>query len=205
MWFSVRARALGSFVGGLVAVIAGNILGYWLDRVKIPLKIRSRGAFWTIVTLQGAWWIWATVKVTEFRRTQPTYDWATSGFSSSFPVFVFLTLGFQLNYLFLYFIIHNLAQNQQEVIRYSALLRGTESAWQAVSYGLESIRVFGEVGGVYMNFGLWALAILPAWLVLRHFGALTSSVEDATVSETVQTEKAVSTSNSDSGEDKEVK
>jgi len=28
-----------------------------------------------------------------------------------------------------------------------------------------------HVGGVYLNFALWGLAIFPAWLVLRHFGA----------------------------------
>ena len=27
MWFSVRARALGSFLSGIVAVTAGNMLG----------------------------------------------------------------------------------------------------------------------------------------------------------------------------------
>lgn len=68
--------------------------------------------------------------------------------------------------------VQNLADNNEAlVIRYAALLRGTESAWQALSYGLESITVFAEHGGVYMNFGLWAVAIAPAWLVVRHFGA----------------------------------
>jgi hypothetical protein len=38
--------------------------------------------------------------------------------------------------------------------------------------------VFGEVGGVYFNLGLWAVAIYPAWLVLRHFGASKSQVEE---------------------------
>jgi hypothetical protein len=84
---------------------------------------------------------------------------------------VLLTIGFQLNYLFLYFIITNLATDEASVIRYAALLRGTESAWQAVSYGLESVTIFAQVGGVYLNFGLWAIAIFPAWLVVRHFGA----------------------------------
>lgn len=69
-----------------------------------------------------------------------------------------------------YFIIQNLASSKEEIIRYSALLRGTESAWQAVSYGLESITVMAQVGGIYMNFTLWAVAIVPAWLVIRHFG-----------------------------------
>lgn len=62
------------------------------------------------------------------------------------------------------------------VIRYSGLLRGTESAWQALSYGLESLTVFAQHGGVYMNFVLWAVAILPAWFVVRHFG---SDVKDS--------------------------
>lgn len=64
----------------------------------------------------------------------------------------------------------HIAKDQGQVIRYAALLRGTESAWQAVSYGLTSLTVFAQVGGIYMNFALWALAIAPAWLVLRRFG-----------------------------------
>ncbi|KAF7562605.1 hypothetical protein G7046_g1513 [Stylonectria norvegica] len=180
LWFSVRARALGSFLAGVIAVIAGNGLGVWLDRTKVSLRLRSRSSFITIVTLQGGWWIWAVILVTRFHKAQPTYDWSTPGFSAAFPVFIFLTLGFQLNYLFLYFMIHNLADTQEEVIRYSALLRGTESAWQALSYGLESVTIFGQIGGVYFNFALWALAIAPAWLVIRHFGSSTpdSDVED---------------------------
>ncbi|KAM3480529.1 hypothetical protein MY5147_001136 [Beauveria neobassiana] len=170
LWFSVRARALGSFLSGIVAAIGGNVLGYWLDRTKIPLKIRARSSFWIIVTLQGAWWTWATVMSARYRRTQPTYDWSSPGFGSGFPVYLFLLLGFQLNYMFLYFIIQNLAESQEQVIRYSALLRGTESAWQAVSYGLGSIEIMAQVGSVYLNFGLWAAAIIPAWLVLREIG-----------------------------------
>ena len=70
-----------------------------------------------------------------------------------------------------YFTVTNLAEREDEVIRYAALLRGTESAWQAVSYGLTSVSIIGQVGAVYMNFGLWAVAILPAWLFIRHLGA----------------------------------
>jgi hypothetical protein len=64
-----------------------------------------------------------------------------------------------------------LAKDQGEVIRYAALLRGTESAWQAVSYGLTSLTLFAQVGAIYMNFLLWAIAIAPAWLVVRHIGS----------------------------------
>lgn len=108
--------------------------------------------------------------MTEFRDTRPTYDWVSPGFGRAFAVFIFLTAGFQMNYLFLYFFVSNLAKNEPEVIRYAALLRGSESAWQAVSYGITSVTIFAEVGAVYWNFALWAVAIGPAWLVLREFG-----------------------------------
>lgn len=27
-----------------------------------------------------------------------------------------------------------------------------------------------SVGNIYLNFGLWAIAILPAWLIVRQIG-----------------------------------
>lgn len=30
--------------------------------------------------------------------------------------------------------------------------------------------IFADVGGVYLNFGLWALALVPGWLVIRGIG-----------------------------------
>jgi hypothetical protein len=101
VWFSVRSRALGSFLSGIIAVICGNLLGRWIDAKRVPLRTRARSSFITIAVLQGAWWIWATVLVTKFRNTRPTYDWSSHGFGHAFGVFIFLTAGFQLNYLFL--------------------------------------------------------------------------------------------------------
>ncbi|KAI6084739.1 major facilitator superfamily domain-containing protein [Hypoxylon rubiginosum] len=171
LWFSVRARALGSFLSGIVAVICGNLLGLWLDQHHIPLRKRSRSAFAVIMTLQGAWWLWLAINVTEFRRTQPIFDWSDPGFGKAFGVFVFLVSGFQLNYNFSYFIIDQISSSPQETIRLAALLRGTESAWQAVSYGLNAVPIIASVGGPYINFGLWGISIIPAWLIIKDFGA----------------------------------
>lgn len=81
-----------------------------------------------------------------------------------------------------------MAGTQDEIIRYSALLRGTESAWQAVSYGITSIPVFAEVGGIYFNFLLWGLSLFPAWLVLKHFGSSARSSEEAPVPQVVESQ-----------------
>ena len=101
LWFSVRARALGSFLSGIVAAIAGNLLGAFLDRKKLSLKIRATASFYVVLGLQGAWWIWATILVTEFQRTKPTYDWADAGFGRAFALFLLWVSGFQLSYLYL--------------------------------------------------------------------------------------------------------
>ncbi|KAL2784476.1 major facilitator superfamily domain-containing protein [Aspergillus keveii] len=171
MWFSVRARALGSFISGIMAIIAGNLLGAFLDS-KIALKLRSRAGFAVILALQGGWWLWGTIIVTDFhsRETSPVFDWEDKGFGRGFPLYLFWVVGFQLNYMFLYFIVGNLARDEEEVVRFASLLRGMESASQAVSYGLSSVSIMASVGSIYMNFGLWALALYPAWLVIREIG-----------------------------------
>jgi MFS family permease len=103
MWFSVRSRALGSFVSGIMAIVAGNLLGAFLDS-KLALKLRSRAGFALILALQGAWWLWGTIIVTDFhsRETSPTFDWEDAGFGRGFPLYLFWVVGFQLNYMFLY-------------------------------------------------------------------------------------------------------
>lgn len=133
---------------------AGNALGYWLDRSRIPFKTRSRLRFFTITILQGAWWTWTIVLVTRFRHTEREHDWSSHSFGHSFAVFVFLTAGIQLNHTFCYFLMGQIAKDEGEIIKYAALLRGTESAWQAVSYELNAIHIFASVGGVHLNFGL---------------------------------------------------
>ncbi|KAH9836789.1 DUF895 domain membrane protein [Rhodofomes roseus] len=170
LWFTVRVRALGSFLSGIVAMISGNLLGAFLDYTKLRLYTRARWAFFVVFGLQGMWWLWATVLVTEFRKTQPTYDWVDPGFGRGFALFLFLVIGFQIQYLYLYFAVGNLADSEAEVVRIAGLLRGVESASQAVSYGLNSIPIFAQVGGVYLNFGLWAISLYPGWLVVRQIG-----------------------------------
>lgn len=183
----MRARARGSFLGGIVAIIFGNLLvgrksfliphsieskcgKLFIDNSKVALKLRSRWSFFVIMTLQGAWWTWGNILVTQYRETHPTYDWATPGFGNPFALLLCWVGSFQAKYMYLYFVVGNLARDEGEVVRTAAMLRGTESAAQAVSYGLNSIKIFAAVGGVYLNFGLWAISLLPAWVVIKDFG-----------------------------------
>lgn len=102
LWFSVRARALGSFLSGIIALTVGNLLGVFLDNKSITLKTRTRAAFFLVVGWQGMCWTWASVLTTEFNKTNPVYDWLDPGFGRAFALFLFWVAGFQLNYMYLY-------------------------------------------------------------------------------------------------------
>lgn len=105
LWFSVRARSLGSFLAGVIALILGNVLGAFLDySARISLKTRARASYIIVLTLQGGWWIWGTIISYQFSHTKPspTYDWSDSGFGKGFALYLFFIVGFQLNYLYLY-------------------------------------------------------------------------------------------------------
>ncbi|CBF87104.1 hypothetical protein AN2562.2 [Aspergillus nidulans FGSC A4] len=180
LWFSVRARALGSFVSGIMAIVSGNLLGAFLDS-KISLKLRSRVGFIIVLGLQGAWWLWGTIVVTDFHKTNPVFDWSDSGDSYGHR-----DVELRGNR---YFIVGNLAKDEEEVVRIASLLRGMESASQAVSYGLSSISIMASVGSIYLNFGLWALALFPAWLIIREIGV---SLGDKKVERETRTAREVS-------------
>lgn len=87
LWFTVRARALASFISGIAAMMGGNILGAFIDRQKWSERARGRWSFLILTTLQGGWWIWGTIIVTQFHKAQPVYDWTTPGFGKGFAWF----------------------------------------------------------------------------------------------------------------------
>lgn len=101
LWFTVRARALASFISGIAAMLGGNILGAFIDRQKWSERARGRWSFLILATLQGAWWMWGTIIVTQFHQTQPIYDWTTPGFGKGFAWFFFMVMSFQMNYMYL--------------------------------------------------------------------------------------------------------
>lgn len=101
LWFSVRSRALGSFLSGVIALTIGNVLGAFLDNKQISLKKRTRYAFFLVVGWQGMCWIWGSVVTTEFNKTNIVHDWSDPNFGRAFALFLFWVAGFQISYMYL--------------------------------------------------------------------------------------------------------
>ncbi|KAK0501789.1 MFS general substrate transporter [Armillaria luteobubalina] len=168
--FSVRARALGSFLSAIVAIIFGNILGRFLDRTTLPLKFRARTAYIVVLGLQGCWWIWSTIIQHEYQKSGVVLDWLSPGFGRGFALYLFLVGGFQLNYMLLFWVVGHVVEDVEGASRVAGLLRATESAAQCVSYGLNSVSSLATLPTSSINFGLWGVSLVPAWLVIRQIG-----------------------------------
>ncbi|KAI4524914.1 hypothetical protein K525DRAFT_266557 [Schizophyllum commune Loenen D] len=179
LWFTVRSRALGSFVSGLAAAVAGNLMGRLLDNDRWSHRFRARTSFFITITLQDALLAWNVANSWFYIRSSPHYDWSDSGFGNGFAVFVLQVANFQICYMALFWYCGELAETPEEVVRIAGLLRATESASQAVSYGLSSIPSFAHIGaiearpwctGYPASLYIWGVAVVPGWLIVRQIG-----------------------------------
>lgn len=59
-----------------------------------------------------------------------------------------------------------------------------------LQYGLNAIPIMGSIGSVYLNFGLWAIAIFPAWLVIKEIGVTIGGDKKREAGEVAQRQSA---------------
>lgn len=77
-YFTVRSRALGSFLSAVVAALANYALGYFIDYKKLTLNKRAKVVFIGVyLVLQSTWWalaIWLMHKY-HVADPKPVFDW----------------------------------------------------------------------------------------------------------------------------------
>ncbi|OAG43149.1 hypothetical protein AYO21_02768 [Fonsecaea monophora] len=159
-YFTVRSRALGSFMSAVVGTLATWLCGTLVDVPWVKdRKTRAVATYVFIALLNSATWIWAVVIQNEYRRTDPTLDWANQRtFGRGFGLYMFerISLGMVENYI--YWCIGNLSDSPGDQIRYSSLLRGIETAGVAVGFGVQAVPT-ALIATASINFGLWFFAL----------------------------------------------
>ncbi|GAM36569.1 hypothetical protein TCE0_018f05754 [Talaromyces pinophilus] len=159
-YFTVRSRALGSFMSAIVGTLATWLTGVLLD---VPWhknrNVRAVSTYALIAALNSATWIWAVYLQNEYRHTKPTLDWSNqAAFARGFGLYMFerISLGMVENYI--YWCIGNLSDSPGDQIRYSSLLRGIETAAVAVSFGVQAVPT-ALIVTASINFGFWFVAL----------------------------------------------
>lgn len=173
-YFTVRSRALGSFLSAIVGTIATWLGGSLVDIPWSSNRKHRALATWTLIAaLNSTTWIWAVFIQNEYRHTNPVLDWGDQRtFGRGFGIYLFerLSVGIVENYI--YWCIGNLSDSPGEQIRYSSLLRGIETAGVAVGFGVQAVPT-ALIVTAGINFGLWFFALpISFWatlLVVRKF------------------------------------
>lgn len=183
-YFTVRSRALASFLSAVVGTLATWLGGSLVD---LPwTKSRQTRAIYTyilIASLNSATWIWAVYIQNEYRHTLPVLDWGVqSSFGRGFGVYMLerIALGLVENYI--YWCISNLSDSPGDQIRYSSLLRGIETAGVAVGFGVQAVPTI-LIATAAINFGFWFIAMPFGYYatlqVVRKFDELDKKREES--------------------------
>ncbi|TVY84101.1 UNC93-like protein [Lachnellula suecica] len=161
-YFTVRSRALASFLSAILVTI-----GTWLAGLLVDLpwtKKRSTRAVTTyvlIALLNSATWIWAVYLQNEYRlaRPKPVLDWShQSSFGPGFGLYMFERLSLSVVENFIYWCISNLSDSPGDQIRYSSLLRWIETAGVAVGFGVQAVPTV-LIATASINFAWWFIAL----------------------------------------------
>ncbi|OAL48121.1 MFS general substrate transporter [Pyrenochaeta sp. DS3sAY3a] len=159
-YFTVRSRALGSFMSAVVGTLATWLGGSLVD---LPWhksrQVRALATFGLIALLNSATWIWAVYIQNEYRHTRPVLDWGNQKtFGRGFGVYLFerISLGMVENYI--YWCIGNLSDSPGDQIRYSSLLRGIETAGVALGFGVQAVPTI-LIATASINCALWFIAL----------------------------------------------
>ncbi|CAG9944844.1 unnamed protein product [Clonostachys rosea f. rosea IK726] len=162
LYFSVRARALASFLSAITGTLACILFGIFLDSNKLTVKARIRYGFVFSCGLFTLLWIWVLIVQHGFEQKKPaTLDWSSPGFGRAFGIYIMLQTSGNMVQNFLYFLVGTLGDGTLELSRSTGLLRGVESWGQCASFGISSSK-FSPFYTTVINVIFWTLSLFPA-------------------------------------------
>ncbi|RMD40580.1 hypothetical protein DV735_g4542, partial [Chaetothyriales sp. CBS 134920] len=176
-YFTVRSRALGSFLYAVVGTISTWLTGSLVDLPwNKSRQTRAVATYAMIALINSGTWIWAVYIQNEYRKTKPTLDWADqSSFGRGFGLFLFERVCHGMIENYIYWCISNLSDSPGDQIRYSSLLRGIETASVAIGYGVQAIPT-PLIVTASINCGLWYITLPFSYFatvqVVRKFNEL---------------------------------
>ena len=146
--FTVRSRALASFLTAVVSFAANISTGLVLD-LKFPASTKSRAVYLGILILVTGCWIWnavVEVKLSSLPET-PSFDLGDGAFfNSAFAVYVLFKFFYSALQTYLYWLLGAKKGTQEngEVSRMTGIMRTWESIGSAIAYGIGATDVSNE-------------------------------------------------------------
>ncbi|KAI8262575.1 hypothetical protein K4K56_005857 [Colletotrichum sp. SAR 10_98] len=169
LYFTIRARALASLVSALAQIAGTAALGSFLDWKRLSLTTRARVSYAFLMALIGGCWIWGTVVQADYAKHKPSLDWDDAEFGRGWALYIMWQVNFALTYNFGYWLVGWMSRHPSDIVRYTSAARALESAGQCISSGISSTSA-PLTAALAVNFALWGIAVVPAYLVVRQVG-----------------------------------
>ncbi|GLB41725.1 putative ion channel regulatory protein UNC-93 [Lyophyllum shimeji] len=178
LYFSVRARALASFLSAITGITASTLLGCFLDSQRFSLKTRGRYGGVLVMAVFSGILIWALVVQHAYSAKNPgKLDWSSPGFGRGFGLYIMLNTAGPMVQNYLYWAVGSLGDGTSELTRNAGIFRGVEAWGQCASFGVGSSR-FSPFYTVVINVVFWVVSIPPAWFSLVTIGDANSPYVD---------------------------
>ena len=172
-YFSVRARALGALMSGIMATIANVFWGWFLDLKCFSRPTVTKIVWFTLMTMMLGCFAWQTTNEHRYSNTSPkiTLDWSSPEFGRAFAVNTLFRFLNESHYMFVYFMVGTFNNDVETLTLTVGIVRCFESVGSAVSFGIGAARVAPMVN-LIVAFVMFCLCIptttMVVWLVPEH-------------------------------------
>ncbi|KAJ5846736.1 hypothetical protein N7534_010405 [Penicillium rubens] len=191
-YFTVRSRALASFLTAVVGASANVVTGIFLDLRFLSRETRSKVVYIFVLVFVTGSWTWNAIVETKLSRMAepPAFDLGDGPFfNSAFTVYIFFRFFYEVLQTYIYWLMAEIkgAQGDGDIARTTGILRSWESIGSTIAYA---------VGGnslMALGFALWGFTI--PFTLLAVFGnwnvSDTIDVEEQTDSSSLEAQQVV--------------
>lgn len=181
-YFTVRSRALASFLTAIVWASGDLVTGLMLDWNRFSRSARSKGVYiFVLVFVTGAW-TWNAVIESELSRIEdpPTFDIGGGPwFNSAFAVYLLFKFFYEVLQTYIYWLMAEIkgGQNDGDIARTTGILRSWESIGSVVAYAVGATSV-SNLNQMILGFSLWGFTIPFTLLAIFYYGQQEKSSND---------------------------
>ncbi|KAK6062897.1 hypothetical protein SCUP515_12901 [Seiridium cupressi] len=173
-YFTVRSRALASFLTAVLSFGANLTTGLLLDMPRVSQAAKSRGVYIGVSVVITACWVWnAIVQVKLTGEPSTTFDLGGGSFGgSAFAVYMFFRFFYEALQTYLYWLMGTVGQGEEkeghrhgDIARTTGILRSWESIGSTIAYVVGATH-WPNLNQMILGFVLWFVTIPPTLVAL---------------------------------------
>ncbi|KAM0706187.1 hypothetical protein Q7P35_006736 [Cladosporium inversicolor] len=162
-YFTVRSRALASFLTAIIGALVNILTGLVLDIKSFERLTKSKAVYIFVLVTVTASWIWmAIIQVRLSSMSEaPSFDIGDGAFfNSAFAVYLCFKFFYEILQTYVYWLMAEIkgAQGDGDIARTTGILRSWESIGSTIAYAVGATH-WPNQNQMVLGFALWAFTV----------------------------------------------